>query len=164
MKPSLLASTSQGKPRGLTKAFTSFDQHFTMLFQMGAGTTQHQTLKSTRQGPTVLPAGYRLRPPQISPFYIPVLPQHQPSPLERAPSFHFPFTAGNLTSPLSAFQLLFTWFLFFPFALSSHTQEAQTALPQNGSGRIRGKSTATKPPAVDADHTDFLLSSEQPVL
>lgn len=101
---------------------------------------------------------------RFPPSTPPVLPQHQPSPLERAPSFHFPFTAGNLTSPLSAFRLLVTWFLFFPFALSSHTQEAQTVLPQNGSGMIRGKSTATKPPAVDADHTDVLLSSEHPVL
>ena len=92
-------------------------------------------------------------------------PSTSPQPPERAPSLHSPFTDGNLTSPLSAFRLFFTWLLSFPFALSSHTQEAQTLLPQNGSGMmLRGKSTATRPPAVDTDHTDFLLSSEHPVL
>lgn len=78
MKPSLLASTSQGKPQGLRKAFTSFGQHLTTLFQMGAGPAQHQNTQSTRGQQSSL-LGIGLRPPQISPAYTPVLPQHQPS-------------------------------------------------------------------------------------
>lgn len=108
--------------------------------------------------PCWTPAADLLGSPSVC-LHARLFPISSPLPPARAPAFHFPFTVGNLTSPLSAFRLFLRWSPFFPFPLFSHTQEADYLFyfcPINSSVMVPGgKPTATKPPAVDTS-TQFV--------
>lgn len=120
---------------------------------------QGSSKTETRQGPTAFPAGYQRQTCSGFPLSTPPpLPMSSPLPPARAPAFHFPFTVGNLTSPLSAFRLFLRWSPFLPLpSLQPYSRSTDYLFyfcPINSSVMVPGgKPTATKPPAVDTSHT-----------
>lgn len=123
--------------------------------------------QSTRLGPRAPLLDTSRRPARVSHLR----PLSSPSPALSLPtgalSFYFPFTVGNLTSPLSAFRLFLHWSSPPLYALQpcSRSTDYFYFCPINSSVMVLwGDPTAADPPAVDTSPTDSLLSFGHPVL